>query len=211
MSRIDDIIKEEIEKLSLNPNVSRSSGFGTNVVYLSIDKSYANAYANGQTSAAHAYRFPIKNGVLFYVCLAEEINHYGGDIWIGGYKHDTIDNLLEYKADKEATLETLTQEIVYACGIQPENITSKQIDLLISYFEKDDLSLMPPLDWSAIQERFGGYSEICVKTVTPGEIIKVEVYQNGNIVKTIKGEHNTSCETMFYHGSPLHFWEHLLK
>ena len=208
---INRIIREEIEHLNLNPNVSRSSGFGADLVYLSIDKSYANAYANGQTSAAHAYRFPIKNGVLFHVCLSEETKHYGGDIWVSGYKHDIIDNLLEYKADNETMLEDLTQEVVYACGIHPDNITSKQINLLVSYFKKDDLSLMSPLEWSAIQERFGGYSEICLKTVTPKEIIKVEVYQNGNIVKTINGEHSMSCETIFYHGSPLKFWEHLLK
>ena len=205
---LEEIIKEEIE--TIKPNMSRSSGLGTKLVYLSIDKSYANAYANGQTSAAHVYKFPINNGVLFYVCLNENTKHYGGDIWISGYKQDIIDDLNEYKNNKGIRLENLTKAILYACGISEEP-TVKQIDFLVSYFNKDDLSLMSPYEWSAIQENFGGYSEVCVKTVEPQEIIKLEIYQNGKIIKTINGGYKGNCETIFYHGSPLKFWEHLLQ
>lgn len=207
--RLVHIINEEIQKLAINPNVSRSSGFSEDLVYLSIDKSYASAYANGQTSSAHAYKFPINNGVLFYICLNEETQHYGGDVWDGGYKDDIIENLIDYK-ESNTRLDSLTEEVVYGCGIQPEDITPEQINLLVSYFEKDDLSLMSPLEWSAIQERFGGYSEICVKRITANDIIKVEIYQNGKIIKTLKGNHPDDCETIFYHGSPLQYWQHLL-
>lgn len=209
------LIREELDKLKIEPNISRSSGFGLDLVYLSISKSYASAYANGQTSAAHEYRQPIKNGVLFYICLDNVDKHFGGDIWISGYKDEIIDDLKQYKSEwneedySEHQLTNLTIDFLNGCGFSEEP-NLKEVDTLLIYIEKDDLSLISPLEWSAIQEQYGGYSEICLKNVPIENIIKVEIYENGEIIKTINGKYNNECETIFYHGSPLNFWQHLL-
>jgi hypothetical protein len=71
--------------------------------------------------------------------------------------------------------------------------------------------MISPLAWSDLQVREQGYSEVCVKQITANEIIKIEIYQNGEIVKKIKGNYNNNCEIPFYHGSPLAYWQHLLK
>lgn len=209
--------QKEVENsiLSIKPNVSRSSGFGLDLVYLSISKSYASAYANGQTSAAHEYRQPINNGVLFYVCLDNVDTHFGGDIWVSGYKDEIIDDLKYYIKEwnsedySEHTLTNLTEDFLDGCGlnIEPSII---EVNMLLEYLKKDDLSLISPLEWSSIQEHYGGYSEICLKSVSADNIIKVEIYENGEIIKSINGKYKDNCETVFYHGSPLKFWKHLL-
>jgi hypothetical protein len=205
----------ENSELTVLPNISRSSGFGLDLVYLSLSKSYANAYANGQTSAAHEYRQPIKNGVLFYVCLDNIKEHYGGDVWVSGYKDEIIDNLISYKEEwneegySEHQFTYLTETFLNACGFNGEP-TLSDVDLLINQLEKNNLSLISPLEWSLIQEEFGGYSEIALKRISPSNIIKVELYENGEIIKTINGDYQNECETIFYHGSPLNFWKHLL-
>ena len=213
---IRKLIREEFNKLDVEPNISRSSGFGLNLVYLSISKSYASAYANGQTSAAHAYKHPIKNGVLFYVCLDNVKKHFGGDIWISGYKDEIIDDLKRYKngwnnqeQSSEENLERLTKDFLNGCGFDEEP-RLKAVDILLTYIKTNDLSLISPLEWSSIQEQYGGYSEICLKNIPIENIIKVEIYENGEIIKTINGKYNNECETIFYHGSPLSFWKHLL-
>jgi len=212
---IRKLIREEFGKLKIKPNISRSTGFGLNLVYLSISKSYASAYANGQTSAAHAYRHPIKNGVLFYVCLDNVNKHFGGDIWISGYKDEIIDDLKQYKREwneedySEHELTNLTKEFLNGCGFSEEP-NLKEVDVLLTYIKKDDLSLLSPLEWSSIQEQYGGYSEICLKNIPVENIVKVEIYKDGEITKTINGKYNNECETTFYHGSPLSFWTHLL-
>jgi hypothetical protein len=210
-SNSNNIIREEINNISLDPNVARSSGLSTKLVYLSIDKSYANAYANGETSAAHVYRFPIKNGVLFYICLPEDAEHYGGDVWTSGFKNDIIEGLTNYLLNPDEALETTTEHFLDAAQYDIESMTSDQIKNLINLFKQDNLSMISPLNWSDLQEREQGYSEVCVKKVTPNEIIKIEIYQNGEIVKTIKGNYSYNCEIPFYHGSPLAYWQHLLK
>jgi hypothetical protein len=204
------------ENIEVAPNISRSSGFGLDLVYLSISKSYAIAYANGQTSAAHEYRNPINNGTLFYVCLDENTQHFGGDIWVSGYKDEIIDDLKEYKLEwnqeddySEHDLERLTKYFLSACGVGEEP-TLANVDYVLSFIKKDNLSLMSPFEWSSIQEQFGGYSEICLKNITEDKILKVELYENGDLVKEINGKYKHSCETIFYHGSPLKFWKHLL-
>jgi len=211
MRTIKDIINEELENLILNPNIARSSGLSTKLVYLSVDRSYANAYANGETSAAHVYRFPIKNGVLFYICLSEDAEHYGGDVWISGFKNDIIEGLENYLLDPDETLETTTKHFLDAAQYNIENITSDEIKRIINNLKVDNLSMISPLAWSDLQESEQGYSEVCVKKITPKEIIKVEIYQNGELVKTIKGAYSHNCEIPFYHGSPLSYWQHLLK
>jgi hypothetical protein len=208
---IKDIINEELENLTLNSNIARSSGLSTKLVYLSVDRSYANAYANGQTSAAHVYRFPIKNGVLFYICLPEDAEHYGGDVWISGFKDDIISGLENYLLDPDETLETTTEHFLDAAQYDIESMGSDEIKRIIDNLKADNLSMISPLAWSDLQEREQGYSEVCVKKITPKEIIKVEVYQNGEIIKIIKGNYNYECEIPFYHGSPLAYWQHLLK
>lgn len=211
MKTIKDIIKEELKNLTLNPNISRSSGLSTKLVYLSIDKSYANAYANGETSAAHVYKFPINNGVLFYICLPEDTEHYGGDVWTSGFKNDIIEGLTSYLLDPDEHLESTTEHFLDAAQYDIESMGSDEIKHLINNLKANNLSMISPLNWSELQEREQGYSEVCVKQITPEEIIKVEVYQNGRIVKTIKGNYSHECEIPFYHGSPLTYWQHLLK
>jgi hypothetical protein len=211
MKTIKEIINEELQNITLNPNIARSSGLSTKLVYLSIDKSYAMAYANGQTNAAHAYRFPIKNGVLFYICLPEDAEHFGGDVWISGFKNDVIEGLESYLESPDEQLETTTEHFLDAAQYDIEAMSSDQIKSLLNLLRVDNLSMISPLSWSDLQEREQGYSEVCVKQITPNEIIKVEVYQNGELVKTIKGNNKHNCEIPFYHGSPLTYWQNLLK
>jgi hypothetical protein len=208
---IKDIINEELENISLNPNVSRSSELSTKLVYLSIDRSYANAYANGQTSAAHVYKFPINNGVLFYICLPEDAEHYGGDVWISGFKNEIISDIENYLQDDKYTISNTTQHFLEYARYELDNMTPEDINNLLSYLRADNLSMISPFDWSDLQESEQGYSEVCVKKITSDEIIKVEIYQNGEIIKTIKGAYGHDCEIPFYHGSPLSYWQHLLK
>ena len=85
--RFSDYTKNTINEnlnISITPNISRQSGAKPNLVYLSFSKSYASAYANGETNSAHVYRKPINNGVLFYICMDDITTHYGGDIWASG-------------------------------------------------------------------------------------------------------------------------------
>jgi len=211
-SNNNNLVREELQNISLSPDVLATSGLNTKLVYLSIDRSYACAYANGQTSAAHAYRFPIKSGVLFYICLSEDTQHFGGDVWISGFKTDIITGLENYLQEPNETLDPTTQHFLDACQYELDNMTPEGINTVLNYLRADNLSIISPLDWSDLQEREQGYSEVCVKQITADEIIKVEVYQNGEIVKTIKGNNNgSSCEVPFYHGSPLAYWQNLLK
>ena len=193
-------------KLELQPNFSRSSGLGTKLIYLSLSKSYAQAYANGETSAAHVNQFPIKNGVLFYMCLGENASHYGGDVWLSGFKDDIINNLTEYKNDDSVQLDRLTKDFLDA-----SRYTTEEVDFVLSYIAKDDLSIISPIDWSYLQEQYQGYSEVCVKQIDSANVIKVEVFKDGDLVRTIKGKYKGECENVFYHGSPLKYWEKLLK
>lgn len=213
---IRKLINEELDKLKIEPNKSRSSGFGLDLVYLSISKSYACAYANGETSSAHKYRQPIKNGVLFYVCLDDTENHFGGDAWVSGYKDDFIDDLKQYKNEwnlenghSEHRLDRLTKLFLNGCELE-ETPSLESVDMLLSYIEMDDLSLISPLEWSYIQEQYSGYSEICLKNISIDDIIKIEIYENSEIIKTINGKYKGITETIFYHGSPLIYWKHLL-
>jgi hypothetical protein len=211
MKTIKEIIKEELENINLEPNVARSSGLSTKLVYLSIEKSYAMAYANGQTSAAHVYRFPIKDGVLFYICLPEDAEHFGGDVWISGFKNDIIEGLENYMEEPDESLDSTTQHFLDAAQYDIETMSTDQIKRLTNLLREDNLSMISPLAWSDLQVREQGYSEVCVKQITANEIIKIEIYQNGEIVKKIKGNYNNNCEIPFYHGSPLAYWQHLLK
>ena len=197
-------IKEE-NSLELRPNVSRKSGLGTALVYLSIDVSYAKAYANGQTSAAHAYRFPVDNGVIYYVCLSEEEEHFGGDVWKSGYKDEIVNDLQNYIQTGEEPGET-TRRFFDSAGIDIENMNIKRV---IDLLKADNLSIISPTEWSYMQESDMGYSEIGVKNVPYDKIIKAEIYRNGDLVKTVKGGYVGDCETIFYHGSP--YYEHLLE
>ena len=210
-----NIINEEIENINLEPNKARSSGFSSDLIYLSISKSYAIAYAHGQTSAAHAYRSPIVSGVLFYVCLDENHRHYGGDVWVSGYKNDIIDDLNNYvnnwnNVDEYSTvqLDTTTTEFIMNCGLD-KNPTPEEINNLFEYLKNDDLSVISPLDWSIMQEEGMGYSEICLKEIPKDIIIKVEVYKNSELIKTIMGNYIGDCDVIFYHGSPLKYWSNL--
>jgi hypothetical protein len=195
---------EEGNPLELRPNVSRKSGLGTALVYLSIDETYANAYANGQTSAAHAYRFPVENGVVYHVCLSGEEEHFGGDVWKSGYKDEIVNDLKNHI--KGGGLGETTQRFFDNAGIDIENMDAGRV---LAMLMADDLSLIPPVEWSYMQEDDMGYSEIGVKEVPYSKIVKAEVYRNGNLVKTIRGGYKGGCETVFYHGSP--YFEHLLK
>ena len=168
---------QKVSPITIFPNKARSSGMGTNLVYLTSSKSYAQAYANGETSAAHVYgRTDINNGVLFYISLSDGESHFGGDVWISGFKDEIIDNLNEYiKNPDETYLDRLTRDVLQACGLDEEP-DIKTIKNVIKEFEKDDLSWMSPIEWSRIQDQYQGYSEIGVKSVTFDEIIKVEVF-----------------------------------
>lgn len=209
-----------IQSISITPNKSRSSGLGTNLVYLTSSKSYAQAYANGETSSAHVFgRTDINNGVLFYISLKDGDSHYGGDVWISGFKDDIIGNLMDYMKNPDETyLERLTKEVLNACGLDTdEELSKKTLKNIITEFKKDDLSWMSPIDWSRIQDEYQGYSEIGVKSVSFDEIIKIEVYKNGELVKELKGGKDLDIDDeygedefgdpVFYHGSPLKFWE----
>lgn len=211
MKTIKQIINEELQNITLEPNVARSSGLSTKLVYLSIEKSYAMAYANGQTSAAHAYRFPIKNGVLFYICLPEDAEHFGGDVWISGFKNDIIEGLENFLINPNESLDSTTEHFLEAAQYNVDNMSTVEIKRLVSLLKVDNLSMISPLSWSDLQVREQGYSEVCVKQITAKEIIKIEVYQNGEIIKIIKGAYSHNCEIPFYHGSPLTYWQHLLK
>jgi hypothetical protein len=212
------LFEEYNSPLQILPNKSRSSGLSTPLVYLSIDKSYAIAYANGQTSSAHAYKFPIKDGVLFYVHLKENMSHYGGDVWLSGYRDEVIGELEELKNDSEYSVNHTVKNILEACGFGRDEFEPKQVDYALKLFKENDLSMMSPTDWSYIQESDMGYSEIGVKSIEAKDIIRVEIYQDGELIKEIMGESDYDkdedddyFDRIFYHGSPLVYWEHLLK
>ena len=209
------LIKEEYIKLvesltsfEITPNKARKSGNEANLVYLSIDKSYAISYANGNTKIAQKGD-SMYNGLLFYVCLNEYEHHYGGDIWLSGYKNEIVENLSNYIQDSNNELDDLTETVLDVSGIGLDD-TEQLTYILNNFIKKNDLSFISPIDWSNIQEQFGGYSEICVKRVSYNQIKKVEIYKNGEIIKTIKGGLNGKCDRFFYHGSPTQFWQELL-
>jgi len=205
---INQIILEQSENIEIKPNISRNSGFTKGLVYLSIDKSYAEAYANNQTSAAHAFKGIIRDGVLFHICLDENVHHYGGDVWISGFKDDIVNDLKNLKSDINYELNSLTIDFLNRCGIN--DFKNFNIDYFLKYLTVNNLSIISADDWSNLQEQYQGYSEICVKEVKFDEIIKIEIFKEFDIVKTINGGCNKDYNTIYYHGSPLKYWEHLL-
>ena len=204
---------ENFNNIEIKPNVSRKSGFTSNLVYLSKDKNYACAYANGRTSDAHVYKYPIINGVLFYINSSTIHQHYGGDVFISGFKDDLINDLINYK--KTQTLEDLTKDFLNGCGYYNlDNIDNK----IINNLKKNDLSMIDVKEWSYMQEEYQGYSEICVKEVNFNQIIKVEIYKNEELIKIIDGgctvidedDEEDDDSIILYHGSPLIYWKFLL-
>lgn len=201
-----EIITEEMERLNLIPNLTRNTGIEKGLVYLSSSKSYASAYANGYTSNAHSFKGNIVDGVLFYVCMDNIWQHYGGDVWVRGYKDEIVSDLENYGNTNE--LSDLTNDFLQRCGI--EDINQNMINKILPDLKKNDISIISPIDWSNIQDEYSGYNEIALKQLDQKNIIKVEVYQDGKIIKTIVGN-VSGCENIFYHGSPLKYWGDLLK
>lgn len=187
------------------PNKKRKSGDVSGLIYLTKSKKYANAYANGLTSGAHVGSYSINDGVLIYCCLDDVDNHYGGDVWVSGFKDDILDELQNY--NKFEDLSPTTQEIILMCGYD-SSLDLDEINYLISYFEKDDLSLIPIDEWSDFQSHQMGYDEICIKSLPNSMILKTEMYINGSLYRTINGGcQEEYCDAIYYHGSPIEFWE----
>jgi hypothetical protein len=211
MKSIVEYLTETIDhELNLHPNKSRKSGNTDGLVYLTSSKSYAISYANGLTSTAHAGSKIINSGLIFYVCLSENESHYGGDVWISGYKDSIVDDLVNYKNDSDYELDSLSEEFIESCGFDLP-LSDGNINEILRYIQKDDLSLISPIDWSYIQTQQSGYDEICIKNLSMDKIIKIEVYKNQHLFKTIPGNYKHNCDNIYYHGSPLEYWNHLIK
>lgn len=213
------------EQFNITPNKSRSSGLGTGLVYLTSSKPYAYGYANGYTKSAHVFGHNgIIDGVLFYVKLEGDGSHYGGDAWISGFKDDIINNLKDYVQNPEETyIEKLTRDVLNACGIYSDDseYDIKILKKIISDFKKDNLSWISLNDWTSIQDEYQGYSEICVKSVSFKEIVKIEVFKGGELIKEIYGDayseeygdldaEDCYYNDIYFHGSPLEFWKEIL-
>ena len=207
------ITKFQLFETKNNLHINPSDG---GLIYLTHDVTYANAYAIGLKSNAGSGVENIKNGVIFTVYLDNENTpHFGGDIWKNGYEQEIIQDLKTYKNSGELsrTLETMLE---YA---NLENPSLPTINKMIKDPEKNLLQLIQPSDWSSIQEREIGYSEICVKELNWNQIIQINMYENYKL-KIIKGGKRINLnnlepedyDNVYYHGSPLHHWrEKLLK
>ena len=200
-----EIIDNEI--LKLKPNYSRKTSGTNDLIYLSIDKSYAIAYANGRTKDAHINKKPINNGVLFHICLNDNSEHFGGDIWLSSYKDEILSDLNNLKSDNSSYINNSTKELLNSIGVDYDNLSNINLDYIINNLNDNNLSIISPIDWSHIQQNDMGYSEICVKNIKDNQIIKIEFYENGELFKTIKGNYKSNCNYIFYHGSPLSFWK----
>lgn len=203
---------ENLRDLTLRPNISRSSGNSQNLVYLSHDRNYANAYANGRISDAHMGSRNITNGVLFYINLGDITEsgkqHYGGDVWTSGFKEDYLNSLNDFLENSSFGLSGDVVDYIEACGYDIDEFSESDAEYFIDKFNKNDLSDIPILNWIYIQDDMQGYNEICVEKVDSSQIIKVEVYQNEELTKTINGlAGGDSDNDILYHGSPLKYWE----
>lgn len=212
MSKLRGIIRDELrkylnEQFKLNPQSSLIQN--DPLIYLTMSKSYAMAYANGVKNAAHAYNAPIENGLLFYVCADEITEHYGGDNWLSGFKDDIISDLENYIETYDySDFNKETKDFIYIYGVEDlDDLTIDNVDYILSYIREDDLSIVPPVNWSLMQGEYLGYSEICLKKMPDDIIIKVELYENKVLVETINGKADHECANVFYHGSPLKNWK----
>lgn len=231
INEINSIIREELKNLPMikrniaekkdysnllhiKPNHSRQSGINTDLIYLSIERGYAEAYANGRTTDAHVVRMPVRNGVIFSICLNEEnTEHFGGDVWTQGFRDDIVTDIQDYMMGEDIK-ENVTKEFLERAGVDLEQLTNEGIqNFILQPLLVNNISIISPLEWSEMQNQEQGYSEICLKEVRYDQITKVEIYKDSVLIKTIKGGNTGSnCQDgiTYYHGSPLEYWKHLL-
>lgn len=210
MSRLKKIIRGEVKKclgeqINLNPHANSKDK--SPLIYLSMSKNYAMAYANGLKSAAHAYQAPVKNGLIFYVCLDEVDEHYGGDVWLG-FKDDIVNDLKEYMENNDySKFAEETKDFIFICGIDDlDELSVETVSDILEHIKADDLSIISPIDWSLMQNEYIGYSEICLRNMPHEIIVKIEIYKNEVLIDTIKVNIDYDCDDIFYHGSPLENW-----
>ncbi len=204
-----DMLIEENNSKFIYPNDGE-------LFYLTIDKSYAEAYANGIKSAAHHVRNPIKSGVIVLICIDDIKKHYGGDIWKSAYKYELIEDLENYKNEyvqdeyySTHILDKSTKDFLELCEIYDEP-ELYEIEDILNNIKDDNLSFVSPIKWSYFQEKDMGYSEICVKKINKKNIIKIEFYKDGKVIKNIESNYNKNCINILYHGSPIEKWNYLL-
>lgn len=199
------------ESINIKPNFSEERGL--DYVYVTRDYSYAASYANGNYTTAHRGDDKIKNGVIVIVYLDDGTLHYGGDIW-NTFKGDVIDDLKEYLKSGEVS-RLLTKMFESAC-IDLDNLDIIRVKNIIKDPVKNLLQLISPYDWSSIQESEMDYSEVALKEILFNKIIEIRIFQDYEITKIIKGgyikkiDEEDDYQNIFYHGSPLRFWQNLL-
>jgi hypothetical protein len=186
-------------------------------VYLTQDRSMANAYANGRVSDAHMGAGEVRNGVVFMVVLDEEERHVPGDVWKGGFAD-------EFKGDLKAFLTSgqmgnLGHNLLEAAGIHPPY--RKDFIQKLSRNPDSILGSISPSEWSSMQNGEMGYSEVVLPELPWNKIVEAYLYDaDGRLEKTIRGGTSLSEEEIadaeaegrvFWHGSPRSFWRKLGK
>jgi hypothetical protein len=199
------------ESINIKPNFSEERGL--EYVYVTKDYSYAASYANGNYSTARPGDDRVRNGVIFVVYLDDDTLHYGGDIW-KTFEDDVVDDLKNFLQNGEVN--GLLEKMFGFTGLDIDDLNKKYIKSMIKDPVKYLLQLISPYDWSIIQQSEMDYSEVALKEIPFSSIIEIKVFRNYKLEKTIKGGCNENIDeedfqNIFYHGSPLRFWEDKLK
>jgi len=200
------------ESIDIKPNFSEERGL--EYVYVTKDYSYAASYANGNYETAHSGDDKVRNGIIFILYLDDDTLHYGGDIW-RTFKDDVIDDLKYYLKNRE--ISRLLQKMFEVAYIDTDDLDDDMINNMIKDPIKYLLQRISPYDWSVLQESEMEYSEVALKEIPFSKIIEIRVFKNYKLVKTIRGgytkyvDEDEDYQNIFYHGSPLRFWEDKLK
>ncbi len=131
-------------------------------VYLTKDRSYAGAYANGFIKDSHFFKTNTPDsGAIITVRLSD-----------GGAGFGDVMASLDYDDLKQLLIETGFDEKTALRMAKNPKKAAENIDHLVA---------------TDFMEREMGYSEIVRPEIKFGDIVKIDIYDNGKIIKTIKG------------------------
>ena len=201
-------------KFKTGPKAPRQTS-SVSGVYLTVDRSMANAYANGRVADAHMGANTVVDGVIFGVILDEDTHQIGGDVWKSGYEDEFRNDMKEFLSSGK--MGNLGYQLLEEAGINPPY----NLDVIKSFsVEPESILDSIGLDrWSSFQGSDMGYSEIVIPQLPWKDVAMVYLYDSkGRLEKILKGGSKLSeAEVeeaalegrLFWHGSPRKFWRKL--
>lgn len=176
-------------------NKSHQISASTQGVYLTPNYGYAVGYARGLKGGARSLPpESLEKGSIITLSIPIEIDHIGGDVW-NSVKDDLLNDI------SNGDIETSNGILLDLLGFDPNNITNEDKEYLIKNIDSliDTMNIYEWIDW---QEHSMGYSEIVLDKINPKYIVKIDIYENGEIINTIEKNSPNDDEVILYHGTP---------